>query len=309
MANLKLGRYDHALEDAGELTASYQKSEKGFYRAARSLYELGRFQECHNVLKLLLEEYPHCAEARNELSRTEHRLREQEHGDFNFKTMYEAAKKNPPRLDCATYIGPVSIKASEGRGRGLFTKKDVLAGELLLCEKAFAYCWADSAEGNASSKTSLLINMHTNRAFMGTQADMITDIVQKMYRNPSLMPAFTSLHHGDYKPVEQSIVDGVPVVDTSVTPLLPKLYLMLMDRADSWSIVPYHTMSSAALERPSNLTSRYLNRRRRIKAITPVVCSSTRHTSTTAATAMLGGALLATCRLCERPATSRPAQR
>ena len=216
LANLKLGNYDQGLEDAGELTAAYQKSEKGFYRAARCLYELARFQECHDVLKLLLEHHPHCAEAKKEIARTESRLIEQQHAGFDFQIMHEMAKINPPRLDCATYLGPVAIKASGGRGRGLFTTKDVVAGELLLCEKAFAYCWADTGGGQTSSKTSLLMNCYTNRAFMGTQADMITEIVQKTYHNPSLMPSFTSLHHGDYKPVKETIVDGVPIVDTYV---------------------------------------------------------------------------------------------
>ncbi|KAL2040023.1 hypothetical protein N7G274_007426 [Stereocaulon virgatum] len=214
LANLKLGNYDQGLEDVGELTAAYQKSEKGFYRAARCLYELTRFQECHDVLKLLLEQYPHCSEAKKEIARTKIRLTEQQHAVFDFKAMHETAKINPPQLDCATYVGPVAIKASDGRGRGLFTTENVVAGELLLCEKAFAYCWADAWESQTSSKTRLLMNCYTNRAVIGTQADMITDIVQNMYHNPSLMPSFTSLHHGDHKPVKKTIVDGVPIVDT-----------------------------------------------------------------------------------------------
>jgi len=49
---------------------------------------------------------------------------------------------------------------------------------------------------------------------MGTQADLITAIVQKLRQNPSLMPAYMSLHHGDYKPVKETQVDGTPIVDT-----------------------------------------------------------------------------------------------
>ena len=54
--------------------------------------------------------------------------------------MYRAAKDTPPCLDNATFAGNVEVQASKGRGRGLFTTKDVIAGELLLCEKAFSYC-------------------------------------------------------------------------------------------------------------------------------------------------------------------------
>ncbi|KAL2036470.1 hypothetical protein N7G274_010805 [Stereocaulon virgatum] len=122
--------------------------------------------------------------------------------------MYRAAKDTPPCLDNATFAGNVEVQASKGRGRGLFTAKDVIAGELLLCEKAFSYC------SSKHSKTSILINTHTSQATLGTQADLITDIVQKIFRSPSLMPVFTSLYHGDYEPVDEAEVDGMPIIDT-----------------------------------------------------------------------------------------------
>ena len=211
LVNLKLRHYDEALEDVGKLTADAQQSEKGFYRAALSLYELGRFQQSHQALASLISHYPHCHAAKKEIIRTKQRLREQEHSDYDFKAMYRAAKDTPPCLDNATFAGNVEVRVSNGRGRGLFTTKDVIAGELLLCEKAFSYC------SSKHSKTSLLMNTHTNRATLGTQADLITATVQKMFRNPSLRPVFTSLHHGDYKPVDEAEVDGMPIIDTYIT--------------------------------------------------------------------------------------------
>ena len=215
LANLRLGRYDQAIEDAGELTTTFQRSEKGFYRAARALYELRRFQESQDALLSLLAAYPNCNEAKEELSRTKLRLAEQNSGHYDFSLMYDQAKTSPPHLDCATYLGPTEIGPSRGRGRGMFVTRDVKVGELLLCEKAFAYRFADT-EGDSNSKITLLLNTHTDRGFLGTQADLITEIVQKMYRNPSTMSAFTSLHHGDYEPARPMKVDGTPVVDRSV---------------------------------------------------------------------------------------------
>lgn len=207
LANLKLGRHDEALEDVGQFTPDAQQSEKGFYRAALALYELVRFEESHQTLATLLSRYPYCQAAHKEIIRTKQRLREQEHGEYGFRAMYRAAEDTPPCLDNATFAGHVEIQPSEGRGRGLFTTKDVIAGELLLCEKAFTYSSAKH------SKTSLLMNTHTNRATLGTQADLITATVQKMFRNPSLKPVFTSLYHGDYKPVDEAEVDGMPIID------------------------------------------------------------------------------------------------
>lgn len=108
------------------------------------------------------------------------------------------------------------VKISPDRGRGLFTTKAVKAGELLLCEKAFAHCYAGSSEESSKdgSKINLLVNIHTNRMTIGTQSDLITAIVQKLWRNPSLLSEFATLHHGSYEPVCVTEVDGKPVIDT-----------------------------------------------------------------------------------------------
>lgn len=200
--------------DATDVSTECKVSEKGIYRAARSLYELRRFKECRESLTLLLDNYPNNTEAKIQLLRTEKRLSEQENGEYDFQAMYKAATKTPPYLDNATHSGPVIIKDSKSHGRGLFTTTAVVAGELLLCEKAFSYCFASGEESVGSSKISMLINTQTNRMTMGTQAGLITATAQKMLQNPSLAPSFTTLHHGDYKPVKETEVHGQPIVDT-----------------------------------------------------------------------------------------------
>ncbi|KAL9044992.1 MAG: hypothetical protein Q9214_001912 [Letrouitia sp. 1 TL-2023] len=206
--SLKLGMFDKALEDVGALTVDEQPSEKGLYRAALALYGLERFQESHETLRVLISHYPKCDAAKNEIIRTSQRLEEQEQGFYNFRAMYQAAEETPPYLDNATFSGNVRIQASEGRGRGLFTTKDVTAGELLLCEKAIAY------RSTNNSKTSLLMNTHTNRIILGTQAELIAASVQKLLRNPSLAMQLLSLYHGDYECVNETHVDGSPIIDT-----------------------------------------------------------------------------------------------
>jgi len=214
LVKLKLGYYDQALQDAGIIAAPCTNSGTSLFRAARALYGLERYQESHDMLESLLSQFPNCIDAQTELVRIKQRLEEQEHGHYSFKSMYDAAKKTPPYIDCATFLAPVAVKPAGGRGRGLFTTKDVIAGELLLCEKAFSYCWANEEANEAGSRTSLLMNTTTKRSVLGTQADLITEIVQKLHRNPSLLPALNALHHGDYQTVEPTEVDGSAVVDT-----------------------------------------------------------------------------------------------
>jgi hypothetical protein len=104
------------------------------------------------------------------------------------------------------------VRSTESRGRGLFTAEAVKAGDLLFCEKAFAHAFHDADE--PSKGIALLMNPQTNTMTMGTQVELITLIVQNLYKNPSLMPAFTDLYHGSYKPVAVSEVDDTPIVDT-----------------------------------------------------------------------------------------------
>lgn len=299
LANLKLRHYDEALEDAGKLTPKAQQSEKGLYRAALSLYELGRFQESHQALASLISYYPHCHAAKKEIIRTKQRLREQEHGDYDFGAMYKAAEDTPPCVDNATFAVNVEVRASNGHGRGLFTMNDVTAGELLLCEKAFAYC------SSKDSRMSVLLNTHTNQGTVGTQADLITAIAQKMFRNPSLTPVFTSLYHGDYKPVDEAKVDGTPIVDTYITSALTSSCRANRYAASS-SNVSFPSTPSAALAQRSNT---FLPNRLPSPLIIPAASSSRPPTSIIAAMVMHDAALSATCKSCARPAISPQARR
>lgn len=99
---------------------------------------------------------------------------------------------------------------------------------MLFCEKAFTHCFgaqeAGEATTNVDSRTSVLMHTHNNRITIGTQADLITATVQKVYRNPSLMSALLLLHHGDYTPVKETEVDGNPIVDTYAAPFAPKTF-------------------------------------------------------------------------------------
>ena len=206
LAHLKLGSFDKALEDAEGYTVEARKSEKGLYRTARSMYELGRFKESQTVLTTLLAQYPGSEAAIRELRRINKRIQEQDHGQFDFLAMQEAAaERSPPCLDVATYVGPVEICETETRGRGLFTTKDVAAGDLLLCEKAFSY----SLLGNAST-----MSVIDGSTLKGTKLALVEPMVHKLFRNPSLIPSIIALHHGTYKPAKHKIVDGTPLIDT-----------------------------------------------------------------------------------------------
>jgi tetratricopeptide (TPR) repeat protein len=211
---LKSYVFDAALIDVEDVLQVSELSEKALFRKGQALYQLGRFKESCETFAALTEKYPDNTAAAHEHERASTRLVEQESGKYEFRTMIlEAKKRQPPKLDRGTYIGPVTVKQTQSHGRGLFTTQAVKAGDLLFGEKAFSHAFHCE---NYSKGLRLLLNVDMDKATIGTQAELIEVIVQKLYKNPSLLPGFVNLHHGTYKSVACQEADSVPVVDTYV---------------------------------------------------------------------------------------------
>jgi tetratricopeptide (TPR) repeat protein len=211
LAYLRTKQYDAALLDTGFPDFGPKPPEKALFRAAQALYSLRRFRESIAVLEKLHANFPNNREALAALERARNRHAEQTTGVYDFNLLQREAKKlKPPQLDHATYAAPVEIKSSASKGRGLFVTRAVKAGELLLCEKAFSCAHVSETD----KRMTFLMNVDTEKGFLGGQADLIRITAQRLYCNPSLAPEFTSLHHGTYKSAKTPTVDGTPVVDT-----------------------------------------------------------------------------------------------
>lgn len=190
-----------------------EPTEKVLFRKASALYNLAKFDQCLEILQALEDAYPSSEAAKPLMTRVRERLHEQQTGEYDFRSMYKQARTTPPLIDCATYTAPVQVLESPGRGRGLFTTRKVLAGDLLICEKALGYSYVDE---DSHGHLKILMNTSTQKVTVGGQADLLTQVVQKLYHDPEAARSFSDLYHGDYKPVTASTVDGRPVVDTSV---------------------------------------------------------------------------------------------
>jgi hypothetical protein len=142
------------------------------------------------------------------VERAKARLHEQETGEYDFRQMLKQSESTPPLIDCATFSAGVEVRESPGRGRGLFLTKRVLAGELLICEKAFAYAYVDEKDASNYDMT--------NVSVIPSDVELLLEIVQKLYHDPEAALLFNDLPHGDYKVVSGTKVDGYPVVDKSV---------------------------------------------------------------------------------------------
>ncbi|KAI6715639.1 hypothetical protein JHW43_001841 [Diplocarpon mali] len=194
---LRLRQYDAVLRDTSFIPDPENRSEKALYRGSLALYNLGRVS------------------GKSELARARLRLQEQKSGVYNFKKMYKYAKLRPPLVDSATFVGPVEVRNISRKGRGLVTKDDVKAGDLLFCEKAFSYGYADQTEDGAlGGDIGMLMNLGTNRVTVGTHVTQLPDIYQKLQHNPSTAARFLDLYSGAYERATSLEVDGLPVVDS-----------------------------------------------------------------------------------------------
>ncbi|OHE96049.1 hypothetical protein CORC01_08586 [Colletotrichum orchidophilum] len=208
LANLRLHRPENALDDAAKSQENGNPTEKGLFREAKAHYALEQFSLCCEKLRQVVSLNPDNRDAKRELERTLSRISEQDQGIYQWRQMHNQAKATPPVIDCATYTGPVEVRHSPGRGRGLFTSKAVKAGDLLLCEKAFAYNYAGEDDVISRQNVKILMSLDSKRMTMGGQADLISSLVQKLHHNPHVASRFTDLHRGNYRSggtTEQSI--------------------------------------------------------------------------------------------------------
>ena len=87
-----------------------------------------------------------------------------------------------------SYVGSVQVKKSEGRGLGLFTTKNVEAGELLICEKAFSYAYEGETKNlEEFSWIPVIADVLTNRITSGTKVSLLEETEQKLKWNLSLL--------------------------------------------------------------------------------------------------------------------------
>jgi hypothetical protein len=64
-------------------------------------------------------------------------------------------------------------------GCGLFTTKELKAGDFLLVEIAFTFAFA--SDNGSKKRISLVINPEAKRMTMGAQAELLEIIIQKLY--------------------------------------------------------------------------------------------------------------------------------
>lgn len=215
---LTLGRYDAAKADAIASVSGVDSDEsrkldvKALYRAGCAAYRLREFPNALKYFEKLLALSPSDEDGNKEIQRTKMRLQEEQKGVYDFEAISKAMPKAKFHVDHADFTSRTSIRQTEHRGRGLFATRNFHAGDLILCEKAF-FAVQDM---DKNTDMALMLNLSTERGFVGSHVTLWAGVVHKILDNPSTGPQILDLHAGSY-PRENTMVQAVdepPVVDT-----------------------------------------------------------------------------------------------
>jgi hypothetical protein len=190
--------FDDAIQDAKRIMIMYHNYQSSLLDKDGSLRGLKKFRKflanflkaadpctftIENTQGVNVAEYT----MESDLKRMQCRLQEIATGQYDFPALLREVErmKWQPRLDHATHVGPVEVRMCKDKsvGRGLFVTKDVKAGDLLLCEKAFVAVFVPKI-------------VDTVEAMNKIQDEVAGFCELRLKLDPSLSPAFMNLKGG-----------------------------------------------------------------------------------------------------------------
>ena len=209
-AHLQLSNFASAGRDAAYVLQSIEESdrpdseanmklkEKALFRLASSQYGQRKFLLAKSTGITLLQNFPTSQEAKEGIAKCEAREKESATGEYDFFGMYQS-EGGAVRFDVADYQGPIKVERITTRGgeRGIFATRDIEVGEVLLVEKAFDVVFAE--EGNLEF---IVANVDPIRRMMKhkTTIPHVTNVIQKLVDNRSLVPLLDALYAGPKTP-------------------------------------------------------------------------------------------------------------
>jgi tetratricopeptide (TPR) repeat protein len=197
--NLVLGRLDEVKTDArASLTGredqkSKELDSKAYYRAGSAAYNQGRWQEAKSFFQEQQKLTPDDKDAKVQLKRIEARLREEETGRYDLMRIRSNLSQARSRVDAANFTKSTVVKDSPGKGRGLYATRDIAAGEIVMCEKAFCVVWGHEED----TLTAMTYDIRDDQIRVAP-VGLAKALVQKCLNQPSQTEHLMDLF-GDYQ--------------------------------------------------------------------------------------------------------------
>jgi hypothetical protein len=154
-------------------------------------------RDCENVLAIDASHVKASFRKKECLKAYKHTAAEQQAGRYDFLTLpFDAFHQN----SITNYYGPIIVGMTQGKGRGLFTTRDVQAGELLFLEKAFAFRRHSRSHSHSEQ------GVDPEDSHLDSQTNLISDIVTIIESDPKAN-AILSYLQTDKEVVNRSIPD------------------------------------------------------------------------------------------------------
>jgi tetratricopeptide (TPR) repeat protein len=191
-------------------------NSKSYFRAATAAYNLRQFAEARSLFEKQLALTPAdkraVAAANINLARTKARLMEERDGVYDFTALRAASfaggqGTGTGEVDAASFVRYTEVRESPGRGRGLFSLRDVAAGEVIMVEKG--YCVVQKGV-----QTAVTFDVRDERIRVAA-VGLERSVVERLMGNPEEIGAVMDLF-GDWEGGEGKGVYGTddgPVVD------------------------------------------------------------------------------------------------
>ena len=140
--------------------------------------------------------------------RSEQRINESKTGAFDIPKLYdEVYVKRNRRLDVADYKGPIEVADVPGKGKGLVATRDIVAGTLLLVEKAFVISYPDEHQ---IEDDSIFLATTTNRIGKKDLSLTFQEAINKLRVMPTKTTEFYKLYAGPDYPRTTSGSEQLP---------------------------------------------------------------------------------------------------
>ncbi|EIW61658.1 uncharacterized protein TRAVEDRAFT_115700 [Trametes versicolor FP-101664 SS1] len=197
-AYLRLQYYSGAAYDAQwiitKIGTNDEYSFKALLRLAKARYGRGDFRGAAEDFLRWKNRHPEDAAVTGWLDKCRQRMHEAKTGQYDWVSLFLTASVSKQiRVEAADFVGPLEVRWTQDRGRGMIATRNIKTGDLLLAAKPFASVYGEELPVDEGVVTiDLLLGSSRER----TDALLLARIVEKIYGNPDLHDAVFDLHAG-----------------------------------------------------------------------------------------------------------------
>ena len=211
-ALVRLKRYDFigALTDVQQALTIQPSHIKCLFREGEALLGLRRYNESEEKLRRLLEHKDLVSDISSKLLQIERLKRQSQTGEYTPEELMESFYKGDSNLranasyvchktyhlEMEDYYGPIEVKYSKGKGRGIFLTTSVKRGTVIIVEKPFLSVQTNDIHKRRTSVDLTAFDLQSRRAYSATDEELLHQILEtaKIYK-PSL-PRLSLLYDG-----------------------------------------------------------------------------------------------------------------